>query len=297
MTTRLTADQEERWRAVARLLAMALGGRSRLRVSGDHADLFVDRLAAAGCTCHLAGTAETADATVHLRRRTGTAESAQIVVDLVDPAWPVVRHIDAALDQPADWHDAETRAFFAVRASTWDTRFGDNAPAYAWAVGELGLARDAVAVDVGCGTGRALPALHAAVGPLGTVIGVDYTEPMLRTAEELGRAGYARLLLADARRLPLADASVDGVFAAGLLGHLPDVNPVLTELGRVCRTGGRLALFHPSGRAALAARHGRTLRDDEPLNEAPLRAALTRCGWSLLRYDDSADRFLALAAR
>jgi SAM-dependent methyltransferase len=297
LTGNLTAAQQERWRSVAGLLAIALANRSRLRVFGEHADLFVDRLAAAGYDCRAGGPHEPADATVHLRQRTSAPATAEIVVDLTDPAWPVVRHIAPGLDCPADWHDTETRAFFAVRASTWDTRFGDDAPAYARAVGELGLTVDAVAVDVGCGTGRALPALHAAVGPQGTVIGIDYTEPMLRAAEELGRARVAHLLLADARRLPLADASVDGVFAAGLVGHLPDVDTVLTELARVCRPGGRMALFHPSGRAALAARHGRTLRDDEPLNEARLRAALTRCGWSLRAYDDPPDRFLALAAR
>jgi SAM-dependent methyltransferase len=297
MTTSLTLAQQERWRAVAGLLATALAGHTRLNVSGDHVDVFISRLAEAGYPCRSVSEGEAADATVHLRQRKGSPAAAQIVVDLVDPAWPVVRHIDPQLGYPGDWHDAETKAFFAVRASTWDTRFGDDAPAYARAVGGLGLAMNAAAVDVGCGTGRALPALRGAVGPQGTVVGVDYTEPMLRAAHELGRAEYARLVLADARRLPLVDASIDGVFAAGLIGHLPDVDTVLTELARVCRPGGRLALFHPSGRAALAARHGRALRDDEPLNEAPLGAALARCGWSLLRYDDPPDRFFALAAR
>ena len=60
----------------------------------------------------------------------------------------------------------------------------------------------------------------------------------------------------------------------------------LRELARITRAGGRLILFHPSGRAALAARHGRTLRPEEPLAEQPLRTAAQRTGWQLDHYDD-----------
>jgi hypothetical protein len=33
----------------------------------------------------------------------------------------------------------------------------------------------------------------------------------------------------DARHLPLPDSTVDAVFAAGLIGHLPDLDPTLNE--------------------------------------------------------------------
>src|SRR5215469_8756169 len=69
----------------------------------------------------------------------------------------------------------ETQAFFASRAATWDTRFGDDMPAYAAAVARAGIRRGGVAIDVGCGTGRALPALRQAVGQGGTVIAADLT--------------------------------------------------------------------------------------------------------------------------
>jgi SAM-dependent methyltransferase len=222
---------------------------------------------------------------------------ATIVVDLHDPAWPVIRHIDPSLADRGSWHLAETRAFFAVRAPTWDARFGDDLPAYAQAVAEIGIAPGDVVIDVGCGTGRALPALRAATGPDGVVLGIDITEEMLAAAREHGRAVHAHLLLGDARYLPLPAGAVRAVFAAGLLGHVPDVEPVLNELARVTAPAGRLALFHPSGRAALAARRGRALRPDEPLAEGPLRESLRRSGWRLDTYDDSPHRFFALAIR
>jgi SAM-dependent methyltransferase len=135
---------------------------------------------------------------------------------------------------------AETRAFFAPRAATWEQRFPDDDPAYAAAVAELDLRPGETAMDAGCGTGRALPHLRAAVGPTGLVLGFDLTPEMLAS---------------------------------------------------------RLVLFHPSGRAALAARHGRRLREDDLLAPDPLRRLLQRTGWWLARYDDGPDRFLAVAER
>jgi ubiquinone/menaquinone biosynthesis C-methylase UbiE len=120
---------------------------------------------------------------------------------------------------------------------------------------------------------------------------------MLAMAQPRARAEHATLLQADVRHLPLATASIDAVFAAGLLSHLPDAPAGLRELARVTRPRGRLILFHPSGRAALAARHGRTLRPDEPLAESPLRDAADRVGWHLDTYDDPPHRFYAAATR
>ncbi|WP_432825116.1 methyltransferase domain-containing protein [Dactylosporangium sp. CA-092794] len=224
-------------------------------------------------------------------------DRADAVVDLHDPAWPVLRHLNPALAAGESWYRSESQAFFAARAATWDTRFGDDLPAYAAAVADAGLAPGGVVADVGCGTGRALPALRGAVGPDGTVIGIDLTPQMLAAARDRAGTCAAALLLADARRLPLAGGSVDAVFAAGLVNHLPDVDAGLAELARITRPGGRLVLFHPSGRAALAARHGRPLRPDEPLAEPVLRAATARAGWRLTSYDDPPHRFHAVAVR
>ncbi|WP_410813209.1 class I SAM-dependent methyltransferase [Micromonospora sp. 067-2] len=220
-----------------------------------------------------------------------------VVVDLHDPGWPVIRQIADRLASLERWYLSESRAFFAIRAATWDTRFGDDLPAYRAAVTEARLPADGVAVDIGCGTGRALPALRHAVGPNGTVIGLDITPQMLASAATHSRDAAATLVLGDARHLPFGDATVDVIFAAGLITHLPDPEAGLLELARTTRPGGRLVLFHPSGRAALAARHGRTLDPDEPLAEAPLRRSTLHSGWQLTSYDDSEHRFLATATR
>lgn len=187
--------------------------------------------------------------------------------------------------------------FFTARAADWDSRFPDDGPAYEAAVGELGLRRGDRVLDAGCGTGRALRPLRAAVGPSGTVVGVDLTPAMLEAAVRAGRDRDGRLVLADVAVLPLRSASLDAVFAAGLVAHLPRPTDDLRELARVVRPGGTLALFHPIGRAALAARQGRRITPEDLRAEANLGPLLARSGWRMTSYVDEDSRFLALALR
>ncbi|WP_329184073.1 class I SAM-dependent methyltransferase [Actinacidiphila glaucinigra] len=191
---------------------------------------------------------------------------------------------------------AQIRAFFAARAADWETRYPDDAPAYRAGVAELGLREGQAVLDAGCGTGRALPFLRAAVGASGTVVGADLTPEMLAAAAGAGRREHGALLLADCARLPLRDHTLDAVFAAGLIGHLPDPRACLRELARVTRPGGRLALFHPIGRAALAARQGRELTPDDLRAEPNLGPLLKSSGWNMTSYTDTDERFLAMAS-
>ncbi|MFJ6291878.1 class I SAM-dependent methyltransferase [Streptomyces griseoviridis] len=187
--------------------------------------------------------------------------------------------------------------FFGARAADWDSRFPDDGPAYADAVAALGLREGGRVLDAGCGTGRALPPLRAAVGASGVVVGADLTPAMLQAAVRAGRDGDGRLLVADVAALPLRTGSLDAVFATGLIAHLPHPAENLRELARVVRPGGVLALFHPIGRAALAARQGRQITPDDLRAEPNLRPLLAGSGWRMTSYVDEDTRFLALAAR
>ncbi|WP_254647061.1 hypothetical protein [Streptomyces sp. GbtcB6] len=60
---------------------------------------------------------------------------------------------------------------------------------------------------------------------------------------------------------------------------------------------GVLLLFHPSGRAERAARHGRLLDPDDPMGEEHLRPALRAAGWRLDCYEDAPHHFMARAVR
>jgi len=98
-------------------------------------------------------------------------------------------------------------------------------------------------LDVGCGAG--LDTLIAArrVGPSGSVIGIDFSESMLRRARSAAaEAGVANVELrrASAERLPLAAASVDVTLVNGLFNLNPARRSLLEEIARVLRAGGTL---------------------------------------------------------
>ncbi len=94
-------------------------------------------------------------------------------------------------------------------------------------------------LDLGCGPGRASSLLrkrwkHA------QVIALDLALPMLRRA----RTGWRRPLLrvcADARALPLPDASIDVLFSNLCLQWIEDLPALFDEFRRVLRPGGYLA--------------------------------------------------------
>ena len=92
-----------------------------------------------------------------------------------------------------------------------------------------------VALDVACGTGRYAEVL-AEAGYL--VTGVDTSPDMLDIARH--KVPQASFQLADARKLPVQDRSVDLLTCALALTHLPELTAVITEFARVLRPGGRL---------------------------------------------------------
>jgi demethylmenaquinone methyltransferase/2-methoxy-6-polyprenyl-1,4-benzoquinol methylase len=103
------------------------------------------------------------------------------------------------------------------------------------AAAATGLAAGEVAVDVACGTGALTRDLQA-LAPEALVVGMDFSQEMLRRAAGVRRAA------ADALALPLADASVDVVTIAFGLRNLPEPGQGLLEFRRVLRPGGRLVV-------------------------------------------------------
>ncbi len=96
-------------------------------------------------------------------------------------------------------------------------------------------------LDVGCGGG--LDSLVAAerVGTEGSVIGIDFSLPMIVRARcALRETDLPNVLfcLADAETLPLADGSVDKALVNGIFNLNPRRESIFRELARVVRKGG-----------------------------------------------------------
>jgi SAM-dependent methyltransferase len=129
----------------------------------------------------------------------------------------------------------------------------------------LGLGPATIVLDLGCGTGRHARALRGRLVP---AVGVDVAARFVA----LAAAGGVPVVRGDARRLPVADASVDAVVslcqggfgltggpaaASAPAGVEPD-EVVLDEVRRVLRHGGRVALTAFSSYFAV-----RDIGDDE----------------------------------
>jgi ubiquinone/menaquinone biosynthesis C-methylase UbiE len=101
-------------------------------------------------------------------------------------------------------------------------------------------------LDVGCGPGVDLPWLAEAVGPTGSVLGIDHEYAMLtRARQAIAAYPQVRLELADAHRLPLADNSIDRAHADRVIQHVAEPGRALGEIARVLRPGGSLVLGEP----------------------------------------------------
>ena len=99
-------------------------------------------------------------------------------------------------------------------------------------------------IDVGCGTGAAARYAAEAIGNSGRVLGLDVNVSMLEVARSLPAVQGAPIEWreATATQLPLDDQSVDVVLCAQTVQFLPEKALSLSEMQRVVKPNGRVAL-------------------------------------------------------
>jgi demethylmenaquinone methyltransferase/2-methoxy-6-polyprenyl-1,4-benzoquinol methylase len=133
--------------------------------------------------------------------------------------------------QIAPRYDAANRVISAGLDEGWRKR----------AIKILGAPKGGRVLDLCCGTGdvvfhllRTDPSLH--------VTGVDFCEPMLRTARERAQReshGDAAFVEADVMTLPFEDATFDGATMGFSMRNVVDIDATLREIRRVLRPGAR----------------------------------------------------------
>src|SRR5436305_1399341 len=139
-------------------------------------------------------------------------------------------------------------------------------------------------LDVGIGTGMSL----LDYSPKNRIIGVDYSEPMLRKAHERVRERQLdhveALSVMDAQCLGFRDATFDVVVAQFVITAVPDPERTLDEFVRVTKPGGEIILVNHIGAEAGLRR----------AFEQALAPVARRLGW---RPEFGWDRIAAWAER
>jgi demethylmenaquinone methyltransferase/2-methoxy-6-polyprenyl-1,4-benzoquinol methylase len=125
-------------------------------------------------------------------------------------------------------------------------------------VSHLRLSGGALVLDLACGTGDLCRELQRNGY---RAVGFDFSHGMLTAART-----SAPLVEADVLRLPLRDGAADGVTCGFALRNVVDLRAFFTELARVVRIGGRVALLDASepDNRVMRAGHGLYFRHVVP---------------------------------
>lgn len=104
-------------------------------------------------------------------------------------------------------------------------------------------------LDVCCGTGDWTLSLAKAVGTTGKVVGLDFSDNMLKVARaklDVTPLKNVALVNGDAMNIPFSEASFDRVTIGFGLRNVPDYLTVLKEMFRVLKPGGRIVCLETS---------------------------------------------------
>ena len=116
------------------------------------------------------------------------------------------------------------------------------------AIRALQLPAGSRGLDAGCGVGLQCLLLAEAVGSTGHVTGLDVSPGHLSHAEQVvkgsGLSEQISFRQGDVNKLPFHENTFDWVWSADCVGYpAADLLPVLTELARVTRPGGCIAIL------------------------------------------------------
>jgi ubiquinone/menaquinone biosynthesis C-methylase UbiE len=141
----------------------------------------------------------------------------------------------------------------------------------------LRLQPGAQVLDIGCGAGADAFDLADRVGPSGHVTGVDISESLITEAmrRAVGRNFPITFEVGDAQALRFLDHTFDAVRTERMLMHVPNPEQALSEMARVLRPGGRMAVHDFDWETQFC---------DSPYKEITRKIALSFCdgiknGW------------------
>ncbi len=141
------------------------------------------------------------------------------------------QRITEIFNSAADYFDAPALSF-------WN-RFGQRT------IDRLSLQSGDRVLDVCCGTGASAISAAEKVGATGSVLGIDLAEDLLKLGREkaaLKGLNNIEFRSGDFAQLDLPDGHFDTIVCVFGIFFLPDMEAAITELWRMLRPGGQLAV-------------------------------------------------------
>jgi len=102
---------------------------------------------------------------------------------------------------------------------------------------------EGLGLDLGCGDGKLTDILLSLTGPR-RMVGIDPDPEETKAAARYGF--YERLHTVPGDAIPEPDASFDFVISNSVLEHIPGLEPVIAEAGRLLKPGGRFCFTVPA---------------------------------------------------
>ena len=101
-------------------------------------------------------------------------------------------------------------------------------------------------LEVGCGNGNSFASLRDGVSSGGTIVGLDVSRGMVRSARDRTLNGKHRnlhVVRGDAKRLPFPPGTFDTSYASMSLSAVPDPKRTIDAVETVLRPGGRFVVL------------------------------------------------------
>lgn len=148
--------------------------------------------------------------------------------------------------------DKKARKYYDWRAGNYDALAEWEKEFHSEAVQMADPQNGQTVLVVACGTGRGMIELAQAVGPTGRIDALDLSEAMLDQARvksnEHGFNDRVYFKQGNAKELPYPDEAFDIVYNGYMLDLIPlsGFDPILKEMQRVLKPGGKLVLLNMS---------------------------------------------------
>jgi demethylmenaquinone methyltransferase/2-methoxy-6-polyprenyl-1,4-benzoquinol methylase len=158
----------------------------------------------------------------------------------------------------------KTKEYFDQAADTWDEKFLNSNISHFLEKNEhqFDLKTGQDVLDVGTGTGIMIPILAKAVGPLGSVTAIDFSEKMVKKcSEKYSHLKNVEIKVGNIENEYFTSNRFDAVICFGVFPHIENKKEALKNIIRILKSNGKLVIAHAMSSEELKTHHKKVLKN------------------------------------